>query len=58
MVPQTADSVLDEDPLGERTVVVGAMSRDRKDFRPAAHQKNLVAADMADELAAVGKLSQ
>jgi hypothetical protein len=34
------------------------MRRDREYFRSAAYQKNFVAAHMADELAAIGKLSE
>ena len=58
MVPQTADSVLDEDPLGERTVVVGAMRPDRQHLQAAAHQQNLLVTDMTNELATVGKLAK
>ena len=37
-------------------MVVRAMRADGKDVRPAAHQQDVIVADTADELAAVGKL--
>ena len=55
-MPGTAHGVADHEPVGERTVVMRAMGADREDLRAAAHQQNLLVADMADELAAVGKL--
>ena len=57
-MPRTADGVLDHQPFDERSVIVGAKCRHREDLRAAAHQQHLVAADVADELAAVGKLGE
>ena len=48
----------DHETVGERTAVVRALGADREDLGPAAHQQHLLVADMADELAAIGKLGE
>src|ERR1700723_1812595 len=58
MMPRTANGAVDEQPLDERTVVVGAMRPDCKQLQAAAHQQNLLVTDMTNELATVGKLAR
>ena len=53
VVPGTAHRVADDEPVGERAVIVGAMGADREDLGAAAHQQHLLLADMAEQLAAV-----
>ena len=52
MVPGAADGVLDEDPLGERTVVVSAFGTDREQLLTAARQQHRVARDVPQDDAA------
>src|ERR1700678_47813 len=58
MMPRTANGAVDEQPLDERTVVVGAMRPDRKHLQAAAHQQNLLVTDMTNELATGGQLAR
>src|SRR3984893_14734288 len=48
VVPGTADSVLDEDPLGERTVVVSAFGADREQLLTATRQQHCESAPNRD----------
>ena len=58
VMPGTAHGVADHEPVDERTVVMRAIGPDREHLRPAAHQQNLLVADMADQLAAIGKRAE
>ena len=49
-MPGTSHRIVDNEPLRERTVVVGALSADREHVSAAAHEQNRVLSDMADEL--------
>ena len=49
-MPRAADAVADNETLGERTMVVGAMGGDREYFSRALDEQNLLVADMADQL--------
>ncbi len=56
VVPGTAHRVVDDEPLGERPVIVCAKGADREDFGAAAHEQHRLLADMAEKLAAVIEL--
>jgi len=58
MMPGAADRVADNEPIHQRTVVVRAVGADREHLRPTPHQQNLLVADMAGQLAAIGKLGE
>jgi hypothetical protein len=49
VVPGAANGVSDEDPLSERTVVVGAFGADREQLLPAARQQHRIARDMSQD---------
>ena len=57
-MPGTTDRVVDHEPVDEWAMIVRAMSPDREYLGPAPHQQHLFAADMADQLAAIGKLGE
>jgi hypothetical protein len=56
VVPGAADGVLDEDPLSERTVVVGAFGADREQLVTPARQQHRVARDVPQDHAAFGDI--
>jgi hypothetical protein len=56
VVPWAADGVLDEDPLGERTMVVGAFGADREQLVTAARQQCRVTRDVSQYHAAFGNI--
>ena len=58
MVPGAADGVLDEDPLSERTVVVGALGADREQLVTAARQQHRFARTVSQDHAAFGDIRQ
>src|ERR1700677_4199607 len=58
MMPGTAHGVVDHEPVNKRRVIVRAQGPDREYLCSAAHQQNLLAAGVADHLAAVGKLGE
>ena len=55
-MPGTAHGVADHESLGERTVVMRAVSADREKLRAATDQQYLLVADMAEKLSSVGDL--
>jgi hypothetical protein len=46
VVPGTADGVIDDESVGERTTVVAACGADRVDVIPAAHDDDRFAVDV------------
>jgi hypothetical protein len=50
MMPGAANGAIDHQSVGERPMIVTAMSADGENVRPVAHQQNLVIADMTDQL--------
>ena len=46
MMPRTAHGVAHDNPIGERTMIVRAMSPDREHFCTAAHYEDVFAPDM------------
>jgi hypothetical protein len=58
VMPGTPDRVVDREPVDERALVVCATSPDRKYLGPAPQQQNLLTANMAAELATIGKLGE
>jgi hypothetical protein len=55
-MPRAPHRVANHETVGERTVVVRAMRRDRKNVVSPPHQKDVFSAKMTDEHFAVGKL--
>ena len=58
VVPGTAHRIADNEAVGERTVVVAAVSRRREDLLADAYQQHLVLADMTGQHAAVGEFCE
>ena len=58
MVPRAAHGVADHETFGERAAVVRAVAPTANTSVAAAHQQHLLVADMAEQLAAVGELSE
>jgi hypothetical protein len=58
VVPGTAHRLINDKPVEERPVVVGAVSPDCKNVGPLAHNEHLLVPDVADQLAPVGELSE
>ena len=56
MMPRTANGVIDEESLDERSAVMRALRPDRKHLGPTAHQQHLLITHMTDQLTAVSKL--
>ena len=56
VMPGAAHRVADQQPFGERAVIVAAVRADGEDLAAAARQQHLLVADMADQHAAVGEL--
>jgi hypothetical protein len=57
-VDAAAHGVADQQPLGQRSVIVAAMGGHGEDLRPLARQQYVVAADMADQHAAIGEVRE
>jgi hypothetical protein len=57
VVPRTPYGVTDDQPVGERAVVVGAMRTDGKDLVPPPYQDRFVVADAAGDGAAVREIA-
>ena len=55
-MPGAADSLLDEDALGERTVVVGTFGANRKQLLPAPRQQHRLSRDVPQQHAAIGNI--
>jgi hypothetical protein len=55
MVPGAAHRLAGHDAVGERTMIMRAMGRNREYLRTAPHQKHFLAADMANQLGAIAK---
>ena len=53
VVPGAAHHFVDDEPLGEGRMIVGASSADREDVGAPAHDQHRLVADMAEALAAV-----
>lgn len=51
MVPGTTDGAVDDQAIGQRPVIVGAMGADGEDLAIPPHQQNLVFADAAGQQA-------
>ena len=58
VMQRTAHRVPLDEPVGERTAVVGAGRTDRENVSVAAHEQNRVLSDMAGELAAVWQFGE
>jgi hypothetical protein len=58
VVPGAADGVLDEDPLSERTVVVGAFGADREHLLTTARQQHPLVGDVPQDHAAFGDIRE
>ena len=58
VMPGAAYGVANHQAVGKWAVIVRAVSPHREDLRAAAHQKNLLVPDMAQEFAAIGKLAE
>src|SRR3974390_1850509 len=56
VVPWAVDSVVDKKPLGERPMIMRALTADGVDRTVAADKQDLIAADMPGEHRAFGKL--
>ncbi len=54
-MPWTTHGPVDHQTFGERTVIMAAKGVDGENLGPEADQQNLRFANMADELAAIGK---
>ena len=50
MVPRAAHRAVNNEAVGERPMIVGAMRADREDVRAAQDQQHLVVADMSKEV--------
>ena len=57
-MPGAVNLVIDDEPVGERPTLVGAMRADGEDFGPAANKENLLLPHAADELSAVWKFGK
>ena len=49
VMPRTADALPDDEPLGERPVIMTAMRVDRENLLVGAHQHNILVADMSEQ---------
>ena len=57
-MPGATHGLADDETFGERPVIVRASGADREDLRAAAHQQNLLVADMAEQLSAIGEFGE
>ena len=57
-MPRAAHAIADHQPVYERAVVVRAMGVHREHFCPAAHQQDLLIADMANLFADGSKFDE
>ena len=57
-MPGAAHRVADDEPVGQRAVIVGAVGADREHLGAAAHEQHRLLADMAEQLAAVGQFAR
>src|SRR5271154_2567974 len=57
-MPRTAHRLIDDEPVEERSMVVGAVSPDRENVGPLAHNEHLLVPDVADPLAPVGEIRE
>ncbi len=55
VVPGAPHRIVDNEPLDERSMIMGAGRAEGEDVSPTTHQQDILVADMADELASVGK---
>jgi hypothetical protein len=51
MVPGTANGLVDDETFGQRAVVMRALRSHGENIRTAAHQQDIVLANMAEQLA-------
>src|SRR5665213_3219546 len=58
VVPRTAHCVVDHEAIDQRTVIVLAMSADRKHLGSTTYQQHFFIAHMAHELTAIGQIGQ
>ena len=56
VVPGATHRVANQETLGERALIMGALGTDREHLAAAAHQQNLLVAGMTDEHPAIGEL--
>jgi hypothetical protein len=56
MMPRTSDRLLDDQPFGERTMVMGAVCTDREKLRATTEQEHIVIPDVTEKLSSVGDL--
>ena len=56
VVPGATHRVANQEALGERPLIMGALGTDREHLAAAAHQQNLLVAGMTDEHPAIGEL--
>jgi hypothetical protein len=58
VMPWTPYGLVDDKPVTERPIVVRAFGADREHLRPAPHQQHRLVAEVADQLASVGKFGK
>ena len=58
MVPGTPHGLVNDKPVEERSMVMGAVSPDRENVGPSAHNEHLLVPNVADQLAPVGELGE
>ena len=58
VMPGAAHRVVDNEPVGEGAMIVGAMGADREDIGAAARQQHRLVADVAEKLAAIGQVGE
>ena len=56
VVPGATHRVANQETLGERALIMGALGTDCEHLAAAAHQQNLLVAGMTDEHSAIGEL--
>jgi len=56
MMPRATDGIVNQNPLAERAIVMGALSVDGEEFGTPADEEDGLPIGMTDDLAAVGKI--
>ena len=57
-MPGAANGAIDDEPVDERPMIVGAISADRECFRSLPRKQHRFVPDVADQLAAIGELGE
>ena len=58
VMPRTSYGVVDDQPFGERTAIMGADGADGEDFRSPPREQHLLLSDMAEQLASVRQVGR